>query len=198
MNAHALLTSQGWRGTGNSLHPTSNAIGLTKPILVAHKTDTLGIGNKHRTSDLWWMNAFDKTLKGLDTSVEGLVVQTITDGGLDAAKKSNGKWVLESSDLYANFVKGESLEGSIEAAQIKSSRKGEKRKRKDAELESKADRRARKAARRLKREQTKMRKDKKKFSLNASQDSDTTISKKHKDTKDKRKAKKAAALKSHE
>ncbi|OBT52950.1 hypothetical protein VE04_06725, partial [Pseudogymnoascus sp. 24MN13] len=77
MNAHALLTSQGWRGSGHSLHAHSDSIGLARPLLVSQKQNTLGVGKKqHRTSDMWWMNAFDKSLQGLDTSKEGQVVQT--------------------------------------------------------------------------------------------------------------------------
>ena len=113
MDAHALLTSQGWRGSGHSLHSTSDAIGLSRPLLVAQKQNVLGLGKKqHRTSDMWWMNAFDKSLKGLDTSNEGHVVQTVTNGGLDMVKKGGGKWVGKSG-LYASFVKGEMLGGTL-------------------------------------------------------------------------------------
>lgn len=73
MDSHALLTAQGWRGTGHSLHASSDAIGLARPLLVSQKQNNLGLGKKqHKTSDMWWMNAFDKSLAGLDTSVEGL------------------------------------------------------------------------------------------------------------------------------
>ncbi|KAI1001441.1 hypothetical protein K3495_g6758 [Podosphaera aphanis] len=149
MNAHALLTSQGWRGTGNSLHPTSNAIGLSKPLLVARKDDNHGIGKKHSTSDMWWMNAFDKTLQGLDTSKEGKVLQTVTNGSLDVIKRGGGKWVLEKGGLYANFVKGEGLAGSLTLTDERKIRQSKKRKREASEPESKLDKSARKAKRAL-------------------------------------------------
>ncbi|KAH7319387.1 hypothetical protein BKA65DRAFT_101347 [Rhexocercosporidium sp. MPI-PUGE-AT-0058] len=165
MDAHALLTSQGWRGTGNSLHPTSNTIGLSRPLLVSKKVDNLGIGKKqHRTSDMWWMNAFDSSLKGLDTSKEGQVIQTITSGGLDMVQKAGAKWVGSKGGLYASFVRGEGLGGTISPEEVESvsseSRKegGEdtagngnrERKRKRGEgKESKEERRERKAAKKV-------------------------------------------------
>ncbi|KAF8846878.1 hypothetical protein BDZ45DRAFT_666433 [Acephala macrosclerotiorum] len=162
MDAHALLTSQGWRGTGNSLHPTSNTIGLSKPLLVSKKVDNLGIGKKqHRTSDMWWMNAFDSSLKGLDTSTQGTVVQTVTSGGLDMVTKAGAKWVGSKGGLYASFVRGESLSGTITPVDSEStspsasSEEPAKKKRKreaeaDVEVpkETKEERRARKAAKR--------------------------------------------------
>ncbi|KAH7403188.1 hypothetical protein BKA64DRAFT_443123 [Cadophora sp. MPI-SDFR-AT-0126] len=157
MDAHALLTSQGWRGTGNSLHPTSNTIGLSRPLLVSKKVDNLGIGKKqHRTSDMWWMNAFDSSLKGLDTSKEGQVIQTVTSGGLDMVQKAGAKWVGSKGGLYASFVRGEGLGGTISPEESTGSESGKdvgnggggekKRKRGGGEEESKEDRRARKAA----------------------------------------------------
>merc|ERR1712230_235427 len=138
MDAHALLTSQGWRGTGNSLHPTSNTIGLSRPLLVSRKVDNLGIGKKqHRTSDMWWMNAFDSSLKGLDTSKDGQVIQTVTSGGLDMVQKAGAKWVGSKGGLYASFVRGEGLGGTISPEENSST---------GGEEESKEERRARKAA----------------------------------------------------
>lgn len=142
MDAHALLTSQGWRGTGHSLHPTSDLTGLSKPILVSQKRNTLGVGKKqHKTSDMWWMNAFDSSLKGLDTSKEGVVVQTITSGGLDMVARGGGKYVGKGG-LYACFVRGEMLGGTLtpesmdESVEVESSadssaRGSKKRKRED-------------------------------------------------------------------
>jgi nucleolar protein TMA23 len=151
MDAHALLTSQGWRGTGNSLHPTNNSIGLSKPLLVSQKQNNLGLGKKqHKTSDMWWMNAFDSSLKGLDTSKEGKVVQTVTSGGLDMVAKGGAKWVGSKGGLYASFVRGECLSGTItpeeESGGIEALRK--KRKRGEDDKESKEERRARKATKR--------------------------------------------------
>ncbi|KUJ24596.1 uncharacterized protein LY89DRAFT_679688 [Mollisia scopiformis] len=155
MDAHALLTSQGWRGTGNSLHPTSNTIGLSRPLLVSKKQNTLGIGKKqHKTSDMWWMNAFDSSLKGLDTTKEGTVVQTVTSGGLDMVSKAGAKWVGSKGGLYASFVRGESLSGTITPVESTESEEPAKKKRRrevemgEKEEESKEERRARKATKR--------------------------------------------------
>jgi nucleolar protein TMA23 len=161
MNAHALLTSQGWRGSGHSLHPTSDSTGLSRPLLVAQKANTLGLGKKqHKTADMWWMNAFDKSLKGLDTSAEGKVVQTVTNAGLDMVVKGGAKYVGNRGGLYASFVRGESLSGTItpEETKSESSRSSRetspKKSRKGADLkESKEERRARKAAKRARRAQ---------------------------------------------
>ncbi|KAG9245715.1 hypothetical protein BJ878DRAFT_540977 [Calycina marina] len=158
MNAHALLTSQGWRGTGHSLHPTSDTTGLSRPLLVSSKNNNLGIGKKqHKTSDMWWMNAFDKSLKGLDTSVEGQVTQTVTSGGLDMVVKGGAKFVGNKGGLYASFVRGEVLGGTLqeEKFEVKAvevpvveERRSKKRKLSDVVEESKEQRRTRKAAKR--------------------------------------------------
>ncbi|KAH6669375.1 hypothetical protein B0J14DRAFT_598531 [Halenospora varia] len=178
MDAHALLTSQGWRGTGNSLHPTSNSVGLSRPLLVSRKDNTLGVGKKqHKTSDMWWMNAFDSSLKGLDTSKQGTVVQTVTSGGLDMVKRGGSKFAgtAAGGGLYASFVRGECLSGTITPetetslstestanttpaesgtstpveAELKKSKKEKRRKEeKKSGKETKEERRARKAAKR--------------------------------------------------
>lgn len=116
MDAAALLKSQGWRGKGFSLHPTDNAIGLSKPLLISRNTDGSGIGKKqHYTSDQWWLHAFDQKLKGLDTSKKGVVVQSVTQGKLDtiASSQPNGKYT-GASGLYASFVRGGLLDGTLE------------------------------------------------------------------------------------
>jgi nucleolar protein TMA23 len=151
MDAHALLTSQGWRGTGNSLHPTSNSIGLSKPLLVSQKRNNLGLGKKqHKTSDMWWMNAFDSSLKGLDASKQGQVVQTVSSGGLDMVAKGGAKWVGSKGGLYASFVRGECLSGTITPESKEGSEEPPRKKRRSGknEKESKEERRARKAAKR--------------------------------------------------
>lgn len=155
MDAHALLTSQGWRGTGNSLHPTNNSIGLSKPLLISQKQNNLGVGKKqHKTSDMWWMNAFDSSLKGLDTSKQGQVVQTVTSGGLDMVAKGGAKWVGSKGGLYASFVRGECLSGTLTPESNEESEEPERKRRKKGkdEVESKEERRARKEARRAARE----------------------------------------------
>ncbi|UNI23560.1 hypothetical protein JDV02_009375 [Purpureocillium takamizusanense] len=172
MDAHALLTSQGWRGKGHSLHKTDDAIGLAKPLLLSRKDDTRGLGTKqHFTSDQWWMNAFDEQLKGLDTSKDGKVLQTVTTGKLNSIEKGSlGRWYL-----YASFVKGGFLEGTVrneedkdsssstdsddltpktdddpapkkETKEERGARKEAKRKRKEERAKARAARRERKAA----------------------------------------------------
>lgn len=155
MNAHALLTSQGWRGSGHSLHAHNDSIGLARPLLVSQKQNTLGVGKKqHRTSDMWWMNAFDKSLQGLDTSKEGEVVQTVTSGGLDMVKKGGGRFV-GTGGLYACFVKGETLVGSVkEKVEVEVEvevvdKKAEKKRRREGE--TKEERRKRKLEKRARR-----------------------------------------------
>lgn len=108
MNAHAILSAQGWRGKGHSLHATDDSIGLAKPLLLSRKQNTHGLGNQHFTSDQWWLNAFDEQVKGLDTSQEGKVVQTVTAGKLNTVGKGVGRYAL-----YSSFVRGGLLEGSI-------------------------------------------------------------------------------------
>jgi nucleolar protein TMA23 len=148
MDAHALLTSQGWRGTGNSLHPTNNSIGLSKPLLISQKQNNLGLGKKqHKTSDMWWMNAFDSSLKSLDTSKKGSVVQTVTSGGLDMVAKGGAKWVGSKGGLYANFVRGECLSGTI-TPEDRDEEPAKKKRRIEEDKKKSKERRARKAAKR--------------------------------------------------
>ena len=68
MDAEALLRKQGWQGSGHSLDKTGR--GIKKPLLIAHKQDTLGLGKRkaaHTTDDQWWMRAFDDSLKSIGT-----------------------------------------------------------------------------------------------------------------------------------
>lgn len=160
MDAAALLKSQGWRGKGFSLHPTNNSVGLAKPLLLSRNTDGRGIGQKHYTSDQWWLHAFDQKLKGLDTSQKGAVVQSVTQGKLDVIVSSqpSGKYTGVKG-LYASFVRGGTLEGSIYAeagtaestdatpASSEDSEGSVSRRAKRAE--TKAEREARRAATRL-------------------------------------------------
>lgn len=118
MNAHALLSAQGWRGHGHSLHKADDSIGLAKPLLLNRKDNTKGLGaTQHFTSDQWWMNAFDEQLQGLDTSKEGRVTQTITTGKLNAIEKG----ALGRYSLYTSFVRGGYLEGTLSSLENDSS-----------------------------------------------------------------------------
>ncbi|KAM3442323.1 hypothetical protein NHJ13734_002431 [Beauveria thailandica] len=167
MNASALLTAQGWRGKGHSLHKTDDAVGLAKPLLLNRKDNTKGIGaTQHFTSDQWWMNAFDEQLQGLDTSKKGKVVQTITTGKLNAIEKGS----LGKYSLYATFVRGGFLQGTIEALNKQKDDMDESTTDSDLETaekktkkhappkESKEERRARKEAKRKRREEKDQRK----------------------------------------
>ncbi|TEY74609.1 hypothetical protein BOTCAL_0072g00050 [Botryotinia calthae] len=163
MNAHALLTSQGWRGTGHSLHHSSDTIGLSRPLLVSKKDNLLGVGKKmHKTADMWWLNAFDASLKGLDTSKEGQV-KVQEGGGLEMVVKGGSKWVGGKGGLYSFFVRGETVGGTIEDREkekkvmeiiVKEEKSGKgkdkdkKRRKGEERKESKEERRARKEKKR--------------------------------------------------
>lgn len=161
MDAHALLSSQGWRGTGHSLHKTDDSIGLSKPLLLSRKDNTKGLGQKqHFTSDQWWMNAFDEQLKGLDTSKDGKVVQTLTTGKLNTIDKNLGKY-----SVYTSFVRGGFLEGTLSRLEIKDSSSTEsseddsadqeraKTSKPENRKETKEERKARKEAKRKRKEE---------------------------------------------
>lgn len=163
MDAAALLKSQGWRGKGFSLHPTNNNIGLAKPILLSRNTDGRGIGQKqHYTSDQWWLHAFDQKLKGLDTSKKGAVVQSVTKGKLDviASTQPTGKYT-GASGLYASFVRGGMLEGTLDsesatgessdATPVSSEDSEASVSARERKGETKTEKQARRAARRLRR-----------------------------------------------
>lgn len=158
MDASALLKSQGWRGTGFSLHPTDNAIGLSRPLLISRNTDGRGVGQKpHHTSDQWWLHAFDQKLKGLDTSKKGAVTQAVTQGKLDvvSAGKPGGKYT-GSAGLYASFVRGETMVGSLTVPREEGGTATEG----SEEGETKAERRARRAVRRAVKETERVRRGK--------------------------------------
>ncbi|GAP85361.2 putative DNA-directed RNA polymerase ii subunit rpb1 protein [Rosellinia necatrix] len=113
MNAHALLTSQGWRGTGHSLHPTSDSTGLTHHILIKRNQDGSGLGSKKdHKQEAWWLNAFDQALKGIDMK-SGTMKQTLKGGALEkiTARKAATKYT-GARGLYTSFVRGGVLEGS--------------------------------------------------------------------------------------
>lgn len=114
MDAHALLKSQGWRGTGHSLHKSDDSIGLSKPILTSRKNNTLGIGRKnHVTSDQWWLNALDEQLKSLDTSSKTSIVQTKKNTKLEGLLTAGAGKYTGANALYACFVSGGLLQGTL-------------------------------------------------------------------------------------
>jgi len=62
MNASAYLCKQGWRGQGFPLD--YSGCGLANPLLIYHKTNRTGLGNKKNDySEQWWLNSLDKKLK---------------------------------------------------------------------------------------------------------------------------------------
>lgn len=165
MDARALLTSQGWRGSGHSLHKSDDTIGLSKPILVSRKTNTLGIGRKnHVTSDQWWLNAFDEQLKSLDTSNKTSIVQTKKNTKLDSLLTAGAGKYKGANALYACFVSGGMLEGSLnwksegestdatpeaEAVPVRTETREERRARRAEKKRRKAEKEAKKMAKKM-------------------------------------------------
>jgi len=154
MNASALLKSQGWRGHGHTLHTTDDSTGLAKPLLISRKDNKLGIGQKQHggASDQWWLSALDEQLKGLDTSQRGVVVQTVTSGRLNAAVATGAGKYRGAASLYASFVRGGMLEGTIrpdESTDDAATTPEVDEERRPPPEETKEERRARREARRL-------------------------------------------------
>ncbi|KAI0452355.1 hypothetical protein F5B21DRAFT_345867 [Xylaria acuta] len=115
MNAHALLTAQGWRGTGHSLHPTDDRTGLTHHILIKRNQDGSGLGSKKdHKQEAWWLNAFDQALKGIDVK-SGTMKQTLKGGALEkiTARNATTKYT-GARGLYTSFVRGGVMEGSAD------------------------------------------------------------------------------------
>lgn len=179
MDARALLTSQGWRGSGHSLHKSDDSIGLSKPILASRKDNTLGIGRKnHVTSDQWWLNAFDEQLKSLDTSNKTSIVQTKKNTKLDSLLTAGAGKYKGANALYACFVSGGMLEGSLnwksegestdatpeaEAVPVRTETKAERRARRAEKKRRKAEKAARKLAKKASKD--KYKKESKKSSM---------------------------------
>ena len=194
MDAHALLKSQGWRGTGHSLHHTDDSIGLAKPLLVSRKDNTLGIGRKnHVTSDQWWLNAFDEQLKGLDTSKKGVVVQTVQNTKLDMISVGTGKY-SGAGGLYASFVRGGLLEGTMTTGSTASESTDATPETEDrptpVRIETKEERRARKEARRQRKAEKLARKAA--FTPQVDSSKEDSSSTKATETKEERRARKEA------
>ncbi|POS75918.1 hypothetical protein DHEL01_v205685 [Diaporthe helianthi] len=199
MDARALLTSQGWRGSGHSLHKSDDSIGLAKPILASRKDNTLGIGRKnHVTSDQWWLNAFDEQLKSLDTSNKTSIVQTKKNTKLDSLLTAGAGKYKGANALYACFVSGGMLEGSLkwksdgestdatpeaEAVPVRTETKAERRARRAEKKRRKAEKEARKLAKKA--AKTKLKKESKKSSAKRAES----------ETKEERRARKEARRK---
>ncbi|KAI1766637.1 hypothetical protein GGR53DRAFT_193699 [Hypoxylon sp. FL1150] len=114
MDAHAILTAQGWRGTGHSLHPTSDSHGLKHHLLIKRNDDGRGLGHKKadQKAEAWWLNAFDQALKGIDTK-GGTMKQTLKGGALEKiTAKGAGKYT-GTRGLYSSFIRGGVMEGTV-------------------------------------------------------------------------------------
>ncbi|KAK7745555.1 hypothetical protein SLS53_003055 [Cytospora paraplurivora] len=185
MDASALLKSQGWRGSGHSLHTSDDSIGLAKPILVSRKNNTLGIGRKnHVTSDQWWLNAFDEQLKSLDTSSKTSVVQTKANTKLGGLLTVGAGKYSGANALYACFVSGGLLQGTVKQKDGESTDTTP-----EAEVippvrqESKAERKARREERRRRKAEKAAKKLAKKAASKSKKDKSKTDSKKKSDKK---------------
>ncbi|MCJ1421477.1 hypothetical protein MMC32_007841 [Xylographa parallela] len=117
MDTSAYLTNQGWRGLGYALHPTGR--GIKRPLLVSQKSNVLGIGKKKYDAhaDQWWDRAFDNSLKELEIGNNGITGATGSVrfgawGSLDTIK-AGGEKSAGKGGLYAGFVRGEGLSGTI-------------------------------------------------------------------------------------
>ena len=119
MDPEAYLTNQGWRGHGHPLHYSGR--GIIKPLHLSQKANIFGVGKKQHDAhaDQWWARAFDDTLKGLNTSnteatgkiervLVGSIAQTLPCVGIGEAKSMGSV-----GNLYSNFVRGESLSGTL-------------------------------------------------------------------------------------
>ena len=114
MNAQSHLQSFGWLGPGhalnshvhNSKRPGRGGLGLTKPLLLAHKKDNSGLGRKAANlqpdGGEWWLKGFESTLKGIngDASAREQIKRTPRE------EKHGG--------LYSFFVSGGRMGGTLE------------------------------------------------------------------------------------
>ncbi|MCJ1402078.1 hypothetical protein MMC11_005297 [Xylographa trunciseda] len=117
MDTTAYLTNQGWPGLGHTLHPTGR--GIKRPLLISQKTNVLGIGKKKHDAhaDQWWARAFDSSLKGLEVgkNEKSGATGNVKSGAwsaLDMIKAGGKKWA-GNGGLYAGFVRGEGLSGTM-------------------------------------------------------------------------------------
>ena len=117
MNTAAYLKDQGWQGDGHALRSDR---GITKPVHISQKANVLGVGKKQHDAhaDQWWARAFDDTLKGLKTTTNATTGKTerISTGSSAQTLQTMGtrgpKFVGQGG-LYSNFVRGESLSGTL-------------------------------------------------------------------------------------
>src|SRR5687767_5479783 len=108
MDARALLKSQGWRGDGHTLHPTSDLVGLKKRLAASRKNqhETKGLGSTQYVQEQWWLSSLQEQLSGLETTATGGIAQKAKDRKKNGADNHGNK-----SQLYKMFVRGGMLEG---------------------------------------------------------------------------------------
>lgn len=119
MDTAAYLSKHGWLGTGHSLRP--NGHGIAKPIHITKKLDLQGVGKRKHDihADQWWARMFDSTLKDLQIGEQKSSANSEASSAASSGKPFDGPPqrqpnIIERSALYRNFVKGESLAGTIE------------------------------------------------------------------------------------
>ncbi|KAI9730749.1 MAG: hypothetical protein M1834_005718 [Cirrosporium novae-zelandiae] len=107
MDATAYLTRHGWRGKGYSLHPDR---GISKPLLVSRKNNSLGLGKKEHDAqaDQWWLRSFDSALKALPTEQQAR--SNVPRKPIPQIKPT--KWTANGG-LYGRFVRGDGLKGTL-------------------------------------------------------------------------------------
>lgn len=147
MDAQAYLIKHGWSGPGNPLNPNQRpglhgGLGLTRPILVARKSNNHGVGKKTTkdASNQWWLRGFEDALKGVgDDSFEA-----------NSARQNNAL----TSELYRHFVRGSGLAGTLDPKKEITEEKSAtsvglcKKRKREEEKEEKAARKEGRAARR--------------------------------------------------
>ncbi|KAL8952861.1 MAG: hypothetical protein Q9222_001253 [Ikaeria aurantiellina] len=112
MDPHTYLTRQGWRGAGHALDPKGH--GITKPLLVSQKRNSLGVGKKAHNAhaDQWWSRAFDETLEALNNHGGPKDCSAATMAGHTKSSLPTDNTAMKGG-LYSSFVKGQGLEGTI-------------------------------------------------------------------------------------
>lgn len=150
MDAHAHLISLGWAGPGHSLNSRphkgrsglaydpkqerENGNGLIKPLLISQKKNTFGIGKKAHepaAGNDWWLKGFETALSNVGKSENERTSGTATPEQGRSANGYTGKHV----GLYAFFVKGGQMEGTISSQSRKEQRLTEWKKRKSDGLD---------------------------------------------------------------
>ncbi|KAJ9199378.1 hypothetical protein DTO164E3_4690 [Paecilomyces variotii] len=146
MDAQAYLMRLGWDGPGNPLNPNRRpgphgGLGLTRPILVARKSNKDGVGRKTTKdhSNQWWLRGFEEALRGVGDD------GTANESGVG---QQGSSLIRNGSELYKFFVRGEGLKGTIEenANRLKEEKKKKKEKKtsEDSSEEKKKSRSKRK------------------------------------------------------